>query len=187
MGMENRNDKFRRAQFSTIDRLLIKLATIAVILVLVVQVLLLNGETRKYLSLADKLEGEQITSPATMYAADVPWPNPDKTTNPVNKVVAKSIRSLRPNKDITIRMITPPSQADALVTVNGEAVGNFGKGKVDITIFDGDYIEIDASQMQTPAQFVIDTHKHDLIFPADGILLESQKNIIVVGKVIFKK
>ncbi|WP_371369362.1 hypothetical protein [Sporomusa rhizae] len=185
--MENRNDKFRRAQFSTIDRLLIKLATIAVILVLVVQVLLLNGETRKYLSLADKLEGEQITSPATMYAADVPWPNPDKTTNPVNKVVAKSIRSLRPNKDITIRMITPPSQADALVTVNGEAVGNFGKGKVDITIFDGDYIEIDASQMQTPAQFVIDTHKHDLIFPADGILLESQKNIIVVGKVIFKK
>ena len=53
MGMENRNDKFRRAQFSTIDRLLIILATIAVILVLVVQVLLLNGETRKYLSLAD--------------------------------------------------------------------------------------------------------------------------------------
>ena len=103
--MENRNDKFRRKHFYVIDRLLIKLATAAVVLLLVVQVLLVHGEARKYLSLVDKLEGEQITSPATMYAADVPLPNADRTMNTVNKVVAKSMRTLRPGKKITRRPV----------------------------------------------------------------------------------
>ncbi|SMC57377.1 hypothetical protein [Sporomusa malonica] len=185
--MENRNHKFRRKQFLTVDRLLIKLSTAAVVLLLVVQTLLLNGETRKYLSLVDKLEGEQITSPATMYAADVPWPNPDTTMNAVHKVVAKSIRTLRPSKNIIIRMINPPANMDAVVTVNGEVMGHFGKGKVELTIYDGDYIEIDAINIKAPAQFIIDTHHSDMVFPIDGIMLESKNNMIVVGKVVFKR
>lgn len=185
--MENRNDKFRRKHFYVIDRLLIKLATAAVVLLLVVQVLLVHGEARKYLSLVDKLEGEQITSPATMYAADVPLPNVDRTMNTVNKVVAKSMRTLRPGKKITIRMINPPAGVDAIVTVNGETVGNFGKGEVELTVYEGDYIEIDAVRIKKTAQFIIDTHKNDLVYPVDGILLENQSNLVVVGKVIFKR
>lgn len=184
--MENRNHKFRRKQFLIVDRLLIKLSTAAVILLFVVQALLLNGSARKYLSLVDKLEGEQITSPSTLYAADVPWPTPDTAMSSVHKVVAKSIRTLRPSKNIIIRMINPPSGEAAVVTVNGEIMGHFGKGKVELTIYDGDYIEIDAANINIPAQFVIDTHQSDMVFPADGIMLESKNNMIVVGKVIFK-
>ncbi|MDF2572438.1 MAG: hypothetical protein K0R55_4042 [Sporomusa sp.] len=185
--MENRNHKLRRKQFLTVDRLLIKLSTAAVILLLVVQTLLLNGEARKYLSLVDKLEGEQITSLSTMYAADIPWSNPNNAMNAVNKVVAKSIRTLRPSKNIIIRMINPPASIDANVTVNGETVGHFGKGKVELTIYDGDYIEINAVNVNMPAQFIIDTGHSDMAFPIDGIMLESKNNIIVVGKVIFKR
>lgn len=185
--MENRNDKFRRKHFFIIDRLLIRVATVAVTLLLITQIFLLNGESRKYLSLVDKLEGEQITAPATMYAADVPWPDPNNTMNAVNKVVAKSMRTLKSGKEITIRMINPPADINAIVTVNGENVGDFGKGKVEITIYDGDYIELDAVRVKKPAQFIIDTHKNDMVFPIDGILLENKSNLIVVGKVVFKR
>ncbi len=185
--MENRNDKFRRKHFFIIDRLLIKLSTVAVVLLLITQLFLLNGEIRKYLSLVDKLEGEQITSPATMYAADVPWPDPNKAMNTVNKVFAKSMRTLRAGKNITIRMINPPADVDAIVTVNGETVGNFGRGRIELTVYDGDYIELDAVRVKKPAQFIIDTHKNDMVYPTDGILLENQNNLIVVGKVIFKR
>lgn len=185
--MENRYNRFRRKQFSTIDRLLIRLATIAVILLLVFQALLLNGEARKYLSLVDKLEGEQITAPTTMYAADISRVNPNKAMTTVDRVIAKSIRTLRSGQTITIRMITPPANGDALLTINGEVAGNFAKGKIELTVYDGDYIEIDIAKLIKPAQFIIDTNKSDLIAPLDGILLESQDNIISVGKVIFKR
>jgi hypothetical protein len=185
--MENRHNRFRHRYFATIDRLLIKLSAAAVILLLVCQVLLINSVARKYMSLADRLEGEQITSPATMYAADVPLPNPAETMSTVNRVFARSMRTLRPGKDVTIRMINPPADTDAVMTVNGKNVGNFARGKVDITLYDGDYIEIDATKIKTPAQFIIDTHKNEMVFPIDGILLEGQNNLIVVGKVIFKR
>ncbi|HWR08967.1 hypothetical protein [Sporomusa sp.] len=185
--MEDRKHKFRRKQFFTVDRLLIRLATVAVVLLLAVQTLLLSGDARKYLSLVDKLEGDQITSPATMYASDVPWPNPNKEMNAVNKVVTRSIRTLRPSQSITIRMINPPASNAAIVTVNGETGGDFGKGNVALTVYDGDYIEIDAVNVKTPAQFIIDTHHGDMINPVDGIMLESKSNMIVVGKVVFKR
>lgn len=184
--MENRNNKFRRKYFLMIDNLLIRLATIAVILLLAAQALLLNEDTRKYLSLVDKLEGEQITSPATMYAADISGAEPNKTMTIVNKVIAKSIRTLRSGKDITIRMITPSATSDAELTINGEIVANFAAEKVKVTVYDGDYVEIDVSKLKVPAQFIIDTHKGNMLMPLDGILLEGQGNIITIGKVIFK-
>lgn len=183
--MENRSDKFRRKHFNFIDRLLIRLATIAVVLLVLVQVLHMHGEARKYLSLVDKLEGEQITSPSTMYAADMPLPDASQPMNTVNKMVAKSLRTLRPGKNITIRMINPPAGVDAIITVNGEVVGNFRKGEVELTVYEGDYIEIDAVRIKQPAQFIINTHSKDLLHPADGIMLENQSNLIVVGKVVF--
>ncbi len=184
--MENRNHKFRRQQFLTVDRWLIRLATMAVVLLLIVQTLLLSSDARKYLSLVDKLEGDQITSPAIMYAADSPWPNPAKEMNVVNKVVTRSIRTLRPSQNITIRMINPPASDDAIVTVNGETGGRFGKGNVELTVYDGDYVEIDAAKIKTPVQFIIDTHQGNIVNPVDGIMLESKNNVIVVGKVVFK-
>ena len=185
--MENRNNMFRRKHFFTIDRLLIRLATIAVILLVVVQALLLNAEARKYLSLVDKLEGEQITSPSTMYVADISRVDPNKTMTAIDRVIAKSIRTLRSGHTITIRMITPAANSDGLLTINGEVIDNFARGKVELTVYDGDYIEIDVTKLARPAQFIIDTHKSDMIAPLDGILLESKSNIIIVGKVIFKR
>ena len=66
-------------------------------------------------------------------------------------------------------------------------MGNFGKGEVELTVYEGDYIEIDAVRIKKTAQFIIDTHKNDLVYPVDGILLENQSNLVVVGKVIFKR
>jgi hypothetical protein len=186
--MENRNDRFRRKYYITIDQLLIRLATIAVILLLTVQILLLHDETRKYLSLVDKLEGERITAPSTMYAANISLAEPNRAFSMVNKVIAKSIRSLRPGKDITIRLISPDATSDAVLTINGEIAGDFAAKKVAVTVYDGDYLEIDVTKLKgKPAQFIIDTHKSDLLSPVDGILLESQNNIITIGKVIFKQ
>lgn len=186
--MENRNNRFRRKHFSTIDRLLIRLTTIAVILLVVVQALLLHAETRKYLSLVDKLEGEQLTSPPTMYAADISQVDPNKIMTTVDNVIAKSIRSLRYGQAITIRMITPAAAGDGLLTINGEVVGNFAKGNLEVTVYNGDYIEIDVTKLTGPAQFIIDTHKNErILLPLDGILLQSQSNVIVVGKVILKR
>ncbi len=185
--MENRNNRFRRKFFFTIDRLLIRLATIAIILLLVTQALLLHEETRKYLSLADKLEGEQLSAPTAMYAADTSLNEPNAAITMVNKVLAKSIRSLRSGKTITIRMISPSASSNALLTINGEVAGNFATEKIDITVYDGDYLEIDVTKLMQPAQFIIDTHKKDLVTPVDGILLESKGNIITIGKVIFKR
>jgi len=106
----------------------------------------------------------------------------------VNKVIAKSIRSLRSGKNITIRMITPNITGDAILTINGEIAGDFAKKKLEVTVYDGDYLEIDVTKLKgKPAQFIIDTHKNDLVAPVDGILLESQSDIITIGKVIFKQ
>lgn len=185
--MENRNDRFRRKYYVTVDQLLIRLATIAVILLLTVQVLLLHAETRKYLSIVDKLEGDRITTPSTMYAANISLNEPNRTFSMVDKVIAKSIRSLRPGKDITIRLITPDATGDAVLTINGEIAGDFAAKKLAVTVYDGDYLEIDATKLKgKSAQFIIDTHKSDLLSPLDGILLESRGDIITIGKVIFK-
>ncbi|MBP2634236.1 MAG: hypothetical protein H6Q72_143 [Firmicutes bacterium] len=186
--MENRNDRFRRKYYITVDQLLIRLTTIAIILLLAVQALLLHDETRKYLSLVDKLEGDRLTTPSTMYAANISLTEPNKTFSMVNKVIAKSIRSLRSGKNITIRMITPNITGDAILTINGEIAGDFAKKKLEVTVYDGDYLEIDVTKLKgKPAQFIIDTHKNDLVAPVDGILLESQSDIITIGKVIFKQ
>jgi len=184
--MEHRNNRFRRKYFAAIDRLLIRLAVTAVILLFVVQALHLHAETRKHLSLVDNLEGEQITAPTTMYGADISRVASIKLTT-IDQVIAKSIRSLRFGQGITIRMITPlANRRDALLTVNGQAVGNFSRGEVEVTVYDGDYIEIDAAKLTKPAQFIIDTHKSDMILPIDGTLLDSQSAIVVVGKVVYK-
>lgn len=183
--MENRNNSFRRKHFSVIDRLLIQVATCAVILLVLVQALLVNGETRKYLSLVDKLEGEQLPAPTARYAADISRLIPNNAETAVDKVIARSKQVLRSGQDITIRMITPSASMDCLVTINGEIAGNFSRGKLELTVYDGDYLEIDATRLAKPAQFIIDTRKSSLLSPVDGLMLQSHSSIIAVGKIMF--
>ncbi|WP_145987654.1 hypothetical protein [Methylomusa anaerophila] len=146
--------------------------------------MLLNQDTRQYLSLVDKLEGEQIAAVLPSQAENTPY---IKEEDKISSFVSRSLLSLRPGKNLVIRMINPPANTDVFVTINGENAGNFHEGSLKLTVFEGDYVEIDVTALkQQPARFVIDASREDVITPQPGLLLEATEPIIVVGRVKLK-
>jgi len=163
-----------------IDGVLSYVVAIFVGIMLLAQLLLLKEGTRLYLSKVDKLEGEDLTATMHLYA-DTPLPMTEETT-----VVKNYQNLLRSRKVIVIKMMNNPQNANVFVMVNGTKIDNFGAGDCKLTVYDGDYVEIDGTSLSEAVTFLIEVPDEGLLSPQDGLRIKGVKGIFPVGKIKFK-
>jgi hypothetical protein len=162
------------------EAILLRLIVICVTTLLISQLLLFKEGTRIYLSKVDKMEGERITATMPLYA-DAPLQITEETT-----VIKNYQNLLRKSKVILIQIVKPSEHAAIYVLVNGKRVDDFTKGSSKITVYDGDYLEIDATELDQPVQFIVKIPEKDLLSPLDGLVVEGSKSILPIGKIKFK-
>lgn len=165
--------------FVSWEPFLIRLAAACVIALVAVQVLIYHDTPRRYLSRVDKLEGDPVT-----------WQTPLVAEAPLviseGSPVANRIQMLRENRLIIIRIVQPAAAADVYPVVNGERAGDFKNGEAAITVYDGDYLEIDASRLPAAGRFVVTVPGGGLVSPLDGLVVEGRGAAVPIGKVKFK-
>ena len=170
----------KKKWITRVEAVLMRLIIFFITVLLLSQILLLKEGTRLYLSKVDKMEGEDLTLAMPLYA-DTPLQITEETT------VLKNYQNLlRHSKTIVIKMINSPNNPTVFLIVNGKKVADFGKVDSKITVYDGDYVEIDATTLSKPVQFVIKVPDNGLLSPQDGLVLEGAKMIFAVGKIKFK-
>lgn len=162
------------------ETILLRLILLFVIALFISQLLLFKEGTRIYLSKVDKMEGEKITTTMPLYA-DTPLQITEDTT-----VVKGYQNLLRKSKVIFIHMVNPSEKLNIYMVVNGKRVDGFIKGNCKITVYDGDYVEIDATSLEQPVQFIINVPDNDLLSPSNGLVIEGSKSILPIGKIKFK-
>lgn len=163
-----------------VEDALMRLIMFFITALLVSQILLLKEGTRLYLSKVDKMEGENLTMTMPLYA-DTPLQITEEMT------VLKSYQKLlRKSEVILIKMIKNSNDPNVFIMVNGKKVTDFSKGTDSkLTVYDGDYVEIDATALSRPIQFVIKVPEKGLLSPQDGLVVEGAKIMIPVGKIKF--
>lgn len=166
--------------FSNADRLFLKLVVFLTIILLVSQAFMLKGTLRNHISQVDKLEGERISLESPTYV-EAPLQISDSSAS-----AAGFMHSLRENRSLVVRMVKPANAPEVYILVNGKVIDDFHKGQVRLTVYDGDFVEIDATSLPEPAQFVINTIGGKTNSPINGLMLESKGNIVPIGKIKFK-
>lgn len=170
----------KRKWMINVEDVLIRLLGICIIMLLVSQILLLKEGTRLYLSKVDQMEGESLTLDMPFYA-DAPLKITEERT-----VGADYQHLLRKRKVIMIKMVKGSNGSAVFVLVNGKQVDDFSSGDSKLTVYDGDYVEIDGRAMNQKNQFVIHVLDDGVISPPDGLILEGKNQIFAVGKIKFK-
>jgi hypothetical protein len=132
---------------------------------------LFRDDTRPYFSRVDYLEGQPIS-------AD------EKTANHMTQNVLTAKELLRKSKSVTIHIIKPAQSSKVKVTVNGQTAGNFTNGYITFSVYSGDFVEIDATKLAEPGQYVVNTDAEELK-NLSGLVLESKGNIVTLGKIKF--
>lgn len=157
------------------DNILIRLLVIALTLLIISQLLLFITPTRMYISRVDRLEGENTINEAA----------PTNEATALEKTVIYNLGALRRSEQLTVRMISSHHNEKAGITVNGKLVAVFNDGECNITVYDGDYIEIDGTQLSEAAKFVVRVSGNQLKYPVNGLMFETNGTIAVIGKVQF--
>ncbi len=166
--------------FERWEPFIIRLAVCCAAALLIVQALLYQDTPRSYLSRVDRLEGDPVT-----------WQTPLVAGTPLiiseGSPVANRFTLLRDSRKIVVRIVQPAAAADVYAVLNGERVGDFGSGEVTVTVYDGDYLEIDAGRLATPGRFVVAVPDGGLASPLHGTIVEGGGGAVPVGKVRFKQ
>jgi hypothetical protein len=164
--------------FNFWEKPLFYLALGCFIILFLSQALLLKEIPRRYMSAVDKLEGESV------YLENLVAAGEPVTVTDHSPVVNRQTLQ-REHKTIVVRMLIPARSREVFVLVNGSRVGDFQHGELALTVFEGDYLEIDAQLLNGPARFVLNIHGPGVVAPEDGLLLEGKAQIITIGKVKF--
>lgn len=162
------------------ETILLRTIVFFIIILLLSQALLLKEETRYYLSKVDRMEGNQLNTATPLYA-DLPLEIREETT-----VINNYQSLLRKSKVVFLHVVRQPENVTIYVLVNGKRVNSFRKGDSKVTVYNGDYLEIDATELEQSLQFIINIPEKDLLSPADGVVIEGCKGILSVGKIKFK-
>lgn len=171
-----------RKKIDLFDRwatIILRLAVYCITILIVSQAALYLETPRRFLSQVDRLEGEPV-SWQTPLVAEVPH-----AASPATPALY-SLERLRPSREIVLRLVSPASDRDIYVLVNGSRQGDFAGGEIKLTVYDGDYLEVDASRRTRPVRLIIHLPGGGVDSPVDGTLLEGAGGLIPVGKVKLK-
>jgi hypothetical protein len=162
----------------SIERLLTKTAVFFCVLLVTVQVVMTGEQARNYLSLVDRMEGEPIRSERDK---DEYEPERFDILAAVNQYTP-----FRTHKRIRIHLVKPRVATSIKVVINGQVMGDFREGKCDVTLYPGDFLEIDARGFPEAAVLHVETLDKGLLSPVNGLIVETNGNNFALGKVKFK-
>lgn len=162
------------------EKPLFYLAVMCLIVLFLSQALLLKETARHYLSWVDRLEGDPIY-------LQTPVAGGDPVTVIDHSPVANPVAVQREHRIILVRMLVPAKSGEVFVLVNGGRAGDLGQGELSLTVYEGDYLEIDARRLNEAGRFVISISEPGVVSPRDGLLLEGKEQVIPVGKVKFSQ
>lgn len=165
---------------SWIDKGLVYLVIACTTVMLLSQLLLLKEETRLYLSKVDKMEGVDLASTMPLHA-DTPLQITEEAT-----VVKNYQKLLRRSKVIVIKPMNHAQHPNVFIIVNGKNIHDLSNGAVQLTVYDGDYVEIDGTSLSQVENFLIEVPDKKIVSPVDGLIVTGTKGILPVGKIKFK-
>lgn len=189
MTEDKENDSFEKSrQFEKEDedkigKFILKVIFCCLAVLLVSQCFLFNSYTRIYLSRVDRLEGEPISDVniASSYADRL---ESDNVFSKVNQLVNKTSISFRKKEEITVRMIVPRQSEKVFIVINGQRIENMAEGSVTFNVYDGDYVEIDASGIDEMCQFVLDiSDDSKYLKDFEGLIIKGQEDFLPIGKI----
>lgn len=152
-----------------VEKALIRLVTLTLLILVVIQGLMTSDPIRFYLSWGERMEGQTIEIPAV---------------TPIEETQPNEIRS--PQATVTIEVEKFSSLPKARIMVNGKEQGIFTQRQVPLTLKAGDTLEIDASAYNFPISFVIAGVSPNTEFPSAGQTYTANKTIVMVGRIIVK-
>ena len=159
-----------------IDKLLPRLIVASLCALILVQTVLFMDGTRQLISKTDKLEGEQIAGQRR---------KPVKEEEARARVVIEPLQKLKKGRNLSISVLSMHKHPNVLVLINSHPAGNFQDGSVRLTVYENDYLEIDARHWQEAVRFRIEGEA-DILLPLLGAEFESQGGILAIGRVKLK-
>lgn len=149
-------------------------------LLIALQFLFIGDATRLYVSYVDRLEGENIELVMPLEAI-----KPSKEEGK-SLVVARSFPFMKQKRIMKIRVVEPRASDAIRFIINGQPAGTFQTGELSVTVFDSDYAEIDATEVQETARYIVQVAEQDFIYPEDGMLFETEGTVVPIGKIKFR-
>lgn len=163
--------KRSKKDFMEYDGLLFKISLYCIVGLLLTQLFLLHDQTRIYLSQVDKLEGNKLAM--------------DTHNNPSVVITAINQTTRKEHKTLLIRMCDSRYSNQVFVLVNGKIAGDLGLGELEIRIQEGDDLQLDATLLKEPVQYIVDQPDATIQYPPNHSLFASSGNIVSIGKVKF--
>jgi hypothetical protein len=157
-----------------LDKLLPKLVVAFLCGLIVAQVVLFMDGTRQYISKTDKLEGEQLA-----------LHRPGAAKADAARTVLEPLHKLRKGKTLSFSVVSKEKRPSIVVRVNNQVAGNFRDGTVRLTVYEQDYLEIDASGWREPVRLRVEADP-GILLPISGVEFETIGDTLAVGQVKLK-
>ncbi len=154
-----------------IGKRLVRFLIFGLVALVVVQGLMTNDNIRFYLSLGERLEGQEVTVPTAL------------TTDPGEEEIPCSTSS---PGSFYLELQDYTSLDKVRILVNGQEMGRMSENRVKLYVTSGDVIEIDTREYHDPITLKITSVTSNLAFPEDGMTFTSQQAITMLGKVAVK-
>jgi hypothetical protein len=153
-----------------VEKGLIRIVTITLLALVVIQGLMTSDPIRFYLSWGERMEGQTIEIPAV---TPIEEKRPEATVE-------------SPQATVTISIEKFSSLPKAKLLVNGKEQGKFTQREVRLVLQAGDTLEIDSGAYNFPINFVITDVSANTEFPSAGQTYTANQTIVMVGKIIVK-
>ncbi|MDO9535935.1 MAG: hypothetical protein Q7J85_11540 [Bacillota bacterium] len=125
-------DKWLQRFVTSVEKIIFRLALVLVVLLFIVQALLMDADSRLFLSTTDKLEG----SPVLENIQDVMG---RRVSNDLPPVVQEETA-------LVLELLSPPNvNTELFLLVNGSPVAQLGEANIYVTVKAGDMLELTGS------------------------------------------
>lgn len=162
-----------------VEKHLIRLIVLSLVGLVVVQGLMTRDNFRLYLSLGEKMEGQNL---------DLPAVNNSRNGSPAEQesspASAAGVKSPRAVVDISLDKFS--SLPRAFILVNDRKYKDFSEKEIRLELNGGDTIEIDATAYNFPVSFKIKGASGNVAYPEINQVFQANQGIVMVGKVIVK-
>jgi len=155
--------------FNQVERYLVRYILICLVAVVVIQGLMTHDSYRLFLSWSERMEGQEISYPATVDTGDTPSP---------------TIESPQARMVITIESFS--SLPLARLLVNGQEEQSFDQKEIVVKVKGGDKLEIDSSSYNFPVKYRIKAVSANVGFPEADSCYTANQGVVMIGNVIVK-
>lgn len=138
-----------------IEKRLVLLSIICFVLLITVQVVMTNPSARNILTQEEEVEG----------------------------VFLQKSGQIADQETIVIELVDLKSMGNLWVMVNGKRIARFSGKRVTLSVSDGELIEIDSTDTNTPAKVRIAEFSKNVILSMSKDVLETKKNIAVLARI----